>query len=159
MGTMVHHHGILTLPCAMFPLLMSSSGGVGISAGCWPSEAHFETTIVCHGLTAQPGSIGWMRYGMVTSLIPKFHASNAEFILFPTLYADVDNVVRCIRKLADAVLPSFATSVELFRDHICDVCADSAIAIIGIMKAAHWRECIYVCNAAFCQCRIVNAVA
>ncbi len=156
---MVHQQDVLTLQCAMFPLLMSSSGGVGFSAGCCPSDAPFETMIVCDGLSARPGSNRWMRLSIVTSLIPKCLASNVVFIPSPTSYADVDDAVRCIRKLADAVMPSCANSVERFRDHTCDVCADSAIASIGIMKAAHWRECCFVSNAAFCPCRIVNAVA
>ena len=94
---------------------------------------------------------------VVTLLIQKCCASNVEFIPSPTRHADVDTVVRRIRKLADAGLTPFATSVERFRNPTCDVYAVRVITVIGIMKLAQWRVCGFVCNAAICQCRIAVA--
>ena len=67
---------------------------------------------------------------------PKFNASNVEFILSHTLPVDVGSVAWCIRQLADAEMPSCVSSVERFQNGTYGVYAVSAIAFIGITKAA-----------------------
>ena len=67
---------------------------------------------------------------------PKFNATNVEFTLSLTLPVDVGSVTWCIRQLADAAMPSCASSVERFQNGTYVVYAVSAIAFIGITKAA-----------------------
>lgn len=67
--------------------------------------------------------------------MPKFNASNVEFILSLTLPVDVGSAAWCIRQLADAAMPSCVSSVTRFQNGIYVVYAVSAIAFIGITKA------------------------
>ena len=67
---------------------------------------------------------------------PKFNASIVEFVLSLTLHVDVGSVAWCIRQLADAEMPSCVSSVERCQNGTYGVYAVSAIAFIGITKAA-----------------------